>query len=78
MRLSKETIDKCKNTCYEKEGGKLLTFIIEPTEGLNKERLLNALSLILSEKDVIGYLKLREHSLHHAGQGFGIKKKEIL
>ena len=76
MRLSK--VDRIKNTCYAKEGGKLQTFIIEPKEGLNKQRFLNALSLILSEKDVTDYFKSREYSYLPAEKDSKIRKKTNL
>jgi len=57
MRLSKETIDSPKNTCYAKERGKLKVFFICPPGGSNGIRLSKALSLILSEKDVADYFR---------------------
>ena len=77
MRLSKKTIDKEKNACYEKRRGRISVFITEQRGELNKERLLQALSLILSEKDVKDYFKAREHSFHPAEKDFKIKKRAI-
>ncbi|MFX1536759.1 MAG: hypothetical protein ACFFDI_21280 [Promethearchaeota archaeon] len=78
MRLSKETIDDIKNTHTAEEGGKLQAFFVKPADGLNKERLLKSLSLILSEKDVTDYFKSRGHLFHPADKDFKIKKKAIL
>jgi len=75
MRLSKETIDKVKNTCYAEEWRELLAFIVEPTEALNKERLLKALGLILSEKDVTDYFESRDYSLRAGEKDFKIRKR---
>jgi len=77
MRLSKETIDKEKNACYEKRRGRISIFITEPRGELNKERLLKALSLILSEKDVTDYFKTRGPSFRPAEKDFKIKKRVI-
>ena len=57
MRLSKETIDKVKNTCYAEDRGELKVSFIYPPEELNRIRLTKALSLILSEKDVADYFR---------------------
>jgi len=78
MRLSKDTIDKVKNTCYAEEKGKLQAFIVESTEGLNKERLLKALSLILLNKDVTDYFESKEHSFHPQEKDFQIRKRANL
>jgi hypothetical protein len=62
MNSGQKKIDVGKNTCYEKYKRELSTFIIEVNEKPNDERLSRALSLILSEKDVIDFLRLRKHS----------------
>ncbi len=72
MRLGKKTIDKEKNTCYADKRGKVSAFIIESRGELNKVRLLKALSLILSEKDIMDYFKSRGHSFRPAEKDFKI------
>jgi len=62
MRLSKKTIDKEKKPCYGERGGKISAFIVERRAEPSEERLLKAMNLILSEKDVIDYFTSREHS----------------
>jgi hypothetical protein len=61
MRL-RETIDRGKNPCCEKRKGELAAFIIETSEELKKERLLRALGLILSEADILEFIKLKHHA----------------
>jgi len=75
MRLSKKTIDKVKNTCYGDRRGEILAFIIEPKVKLNKERILMALNLILSEKDVIDFFEFRENSFRTTQKGISKKRK---
>jgi len=62
MRLSKGAIDKLENTCYQEQKEGLSAFIVEPKGGINKERLIMALNLILSEKDVTDYFVSDYHS----------------
>jgi len=69
MRLSKKAIDKEKNTCYGDKKGEISAFIVEPKVQLNKERLLMALNLILSEKDVTDFFESREHSFRTTQKG---------
>jgi len=75
MRLSKEIIDKEKKACYGKRGGRISALFIDSREELSEERLLQALSLILSEKDVIDYFKSRKHSFRPAHKGVQDKKE---
>jgi len=75
MRLSKKSIDKEKNTCYGDKKGGISTFIVNPKGKLNKERLLMALNLILSEKDVIDFFEARKDSSHTAQKGASKKRK---
>lgn len=75
MRLSKKAIDKEKNTCYGDKRGEISTFIVNPKGKLNKERLLMALNLILTEKDVIDFFEGRKHSSRTAQKGVSKKRK---
>jgi len=75
MRLSKKAIDKGKNTCYGDKRGKISAFIVNPKGKLNKERLLMALNLILTEKDVIDFFKARKHSSPTFQKGSSKKRK---
>lgn len=75
MRLSKKTIDKVKNTCYGDRRGEISAFIVEPNAQLNKERILMALSLILSEKDLIDFFESRENSFRTAQKELSKKRK---
>jgi len=75
MRLSKKTIDKEKNTCYADKRGGISAFIVESNTQLSKERLLMALNLILSEKDVIDFFEARVHSFNPAQKAISKKRK---
>jgi len=75
MRLSKKAIDKAKKPCYRDKKGEILALIIEPKGELNKKRLLMALNLILSEKDVIDFFEAREHSSRTAQKRISKKRK---
>jgi len=75
MRLSKKAIDKEKNTCYGDKRGKISAFIVNPKGKLNKERLLMALNLILTEKDVIDFFEARKHSSRTVQKGVSKKRK---
>lgn len=75
MRLGKKTIDKEKNTCYGDKRGGISVFIVEPKGKLNKERLLMALNLILSEEDVTDFFESKENSFRIAQKGISKKRK---
>lgn len=75
MRLRKKTIDKEKNTCYGDKRGEISAFIVNPKGELNKERLLMALNLILSEKDVIDFFEAKAHSFNPNQKGISKKRK---
>lgn len=75
MALSKETIDKEKKSCYPEVKGEILAFIVERTGGLSRERLLKALSLILSEEDIADYFESRDHSFRAGEEDFGIERR---
>ena len=75
MRLSKKTIDKEKNTCYGDKKGEISAFILEPKGKLNKERLLMALNLILSENDIIDFFESRKNSFRTVQKGISKKRK---
>jgi len=75
MRLSKRAIDKEKNACYRDKRGEISAFIVETKAQLNKERLLMALNLILSEKDVIDFFEFRENSFRTTQKGISKIRK---
>ena len=69
MTLSKEAIDNHKNICYQKHREEILTFIVKPEGGINKERLQSALNLLLSQKDITDYFAEDVHSVPNGQEG---------
>jgi len=52
-----------KNGIHKRKGNKIIVYLENPREGINFKRFFMALSLLLSEKDILEYLS-REGLFH--------------
>jgi len=57
MNSRREPFDKPKNGCYREREGDFSISVFPPQAGIQGQRLLKALNLVLSEKDIIDHLK---------------------